>query len=407
MRNWPFVLAGLLLVGAGLIANEWTLGALLTARGHINNPGTRLVLLVLDIAAIAAGVLLIVRGRRAPWRQMLLSVIATVLMLVVLEVGLRVFFGVRSWVAPPDRQVADTIGWRPAPDADAVDDIPGFGRVRYTTTPDGFRVFGDPRTTRTKVLVLGDSYTEARMISDGETYYERLAKARPDLEIFAIGGGGFGTLQEYLVLDEWVDRIKPDWILVQTHPNDLINNSHALESRSATNNNQMTRPYWEDGRAVLRFPENERWGALYNLARHSYLIRLLNINLHFLRSGAAGSVERELTSADPDVVRAVDTTVELFSMMKRRAGVPVVVFSTKQDRYFPFWSIADVCARAGVIYLPGVGEAVDDADQAGEAVTGRPFDSHWNSRGHELAARVLGEGITRISSLVSQPKTAR
>ena len=179
---------------------------------------------------------------------------------------MRAVFGVRAWRSPVDRELDATLGWRPVANLSLERDLPGFGHVRHSTTQDGFRVFGDPATTRLKVLVVGDSFKEAATVSDGETYYERLGRARPDIEIFAIGAGGYGTLQEYLLLDRWVDVIRPGLILVQAHPNDVVNNSHALESRSTTDNNQMTRPYWEDGRVVPRFPENAAWGPLYNLA---------------------------------------------------------------------------------------------------------------------------------------------
>src|SRR5262249_3996640 len=159
-------------------------------------------------------------------------------------------FVVRSWVAPQNRAIAETIGWRPVANLTFDQDVPSFGRVRYTTTRGGFRVFGDPASSKLKVLFIGDSYTEAAQVSTGDAFYEDLARARHDIEVFAVGGGGYGTLQEYMLLDEWVDQIRPNLIVVQMHPNDLVNNSHALESRSTTDNNQMTRPYWENGRVV-------------------------------------------------------------------------------------------------------------------------------------------------------------
>lgn len=390
--NWPFVVAGAVFIAIALIANEWVLGALLTVGGRITNPASRFVLAVIDLAALAAGLVLVVRGRQAPWRQMLMSVVATIVALAMAEAGLRVVFGVRAWRSPVDREPDTVLGWRPVANLSLDRDMPGFGRVRYSTTRDGFRLFGDPASTKLKVLVLGDSFTEAATVPDGETYYERLGRANPDIEIFAIGGGGYGTLQEYLMLDRWVDTIRPGLVLVQTHPNDLVNNSHALESRSTTDNNQMTRPYWEDGRVVSRFPENVAWGPLYNLARTSYLLRLVNVNVVFLRARSVGSVERTATRDDPDVQRATNTTVELLTMMRRRAGVPVAVFSVRPEDADGggLWSVADACRRAGVVYIPGVGEAVAAAEAAGERVTGLPVDAHWNGRGHDIAAGVIG-----------------
>lgn len=390
--RWPFVAAGCLIVAAGLVMNEFVLGAVLTERGQITNPSSRFALALLDIVMIAVGTVLIVRRERTPWRQMLASTAATLFALLVAEGGLRVW----SAAIPRDRELAAGLGWRPVANLSLDSEVPGFGRVRYHTVANGFRLYGDPATTKIKVLVLGDSFTEAAMVSDGETYYERLAAARPDLEMFAIGGGGYGTLQEYMLLDESVDAIRPDLVLLQLHPNDLINNSHALESRSTTNNNQMTRPYWEDGRVVQRFPENPRWGLLYNLARHSHLMRLLNMNVLAMRSRSAGSVEETLAADDPDVVRATEATVDLLRKMRSRAAVQVAAFSVRSADYFPFWSRAEVSERAGVTFIPGVGEAVEAAAAAGVRVTGQPVDSHWNGRGHEIAAAVLLQWLNKV-----------
>jgi hypothetical protein len=388
-----FLGVGLALVASALIVNEWVLGRWLTSAGHITNSAARLALAVVDVGALLAGVVLIRQRARAPWRQMLLSVASMVVALTVAEGGVRIWFAARSAWQPQDRVVADTIGWRPVANLSYDRDLPAFGRIHYSTVRGGFRVFGNPASSKPKILVLGDSFTEAMMVSDGDTYYQRLAAARPDLEIFAIGAGGFGTLQEYMLLDEWIDTIRPSLVLLQMHPNDLINNSQELESRSTTNNNQMTRPYWEQGRVVSKFPENQAWGPVYNLVRHSYLLRVLNLNLHFLRSGHADSVERTLTRDDPGVMRAIQATSELLAMMQRRAQAPVAAFTVKPDGWFKFWTESQACAKAGVQFIPGVGEAVDAAERAGETVTGAPIDSHWNGRGHQIAAGVIANWL--------------
>ena len=388
--RWGFIVTGAGFVALALIFNEWVLGPWMTVGGKVTNPASRLVVGAGDLLFLAVGITLLVRREKAPWRQMLLSAAATILAVVFAEGGLRAWFGLRSWLVPQDRRIARTIGWRPVANLSTETDWPGFGHVRYTTTRDGFRVYGDPQTTKRKLFVIGDSYTEAVTVSDGEAYYHRLGQARPDLEIFAIGGGGYGTLQEYMLLDEFIDEIRPDLVLVQLHPNDLINNSHALESRSPTDNNQMTRPYWEDGRVVSKFPENVAWGPLYNLVRHSYLLRLMNVNLVFLRSRSGGPIEQAFSREDPDVVRATQTTVELLARMRERARVPVAAFSARSETSYGFWSPSDVCRLAGVAFISGVGEAVDAAESAGERVTGQPIDPHWTASGHAIVARVLG-----------------
>ncbi|NND67862.1 MAG: SGNH/GDSL hydrolase family protein, partial [Halioglobus sp.] len=132
-------------------------------------------------------------------------------------------------------------------------------RVDITANENGFRAFGDPlHSQRRKVLFLGDSFTHALQVSDDKTYFSLLAD-RLDLEVFALGVDGYGTLQQFLMLDRYVDRIKPDAIVLQLCPNDFVNNHYQVELQSPRNNNGMRRPYWIDGAVQYRLPRAMPW----------------------------------------------------------------------------------------------------------------------------------------------------
>ena len=104
------------------------------------------------------------------------------------------------------------------------------------------------------VLFVGDSFTHALDVSDDKAYWARVAALR-GVEVRACGAGGYGTLQELLVLGDALDRFDPAAVVLQFSANDFVNNSYALESRSRINNNGMTRPYLlDDGRIVHRLP---------------------------------------------------------------------------------------------------------------------------------------------------------
>ena len=113
MPSTPFVIAGIVLIALALIANEWVLGLILTEAGRVTNPSTRLVIASFDLAALAAGLVLLIRRRAAPWREMLLMAGAVVISLGLLEAGVRAWFAVRSATTPQEREIAATIGWRP------------------------------------------------------------------------------------------------------------------------------------------------------------------------------------------------------------------------------------------------------------------------------------------------------
>ena len=109
--------------------------------------------------------------------------------------------------------------------------------VRRSQKQYGFRKFGDPSSTKLKMLVIGDSFTHATAVSDDRTYHALLSKIL-DVEVFAYGAGGYGTLQEY----RYVDLIKPNIVLWQFCINDFINNDNELELLSWVNNNGRSGP---------------------------------------------------------------------------------------------------------------------------------------------------------------------
>jgi alkylation response protein AidB-like acyl-CoA dehydrogenase len=60
--------------------------------------------------------------------------------------------------------------------------------------------------------------------------------ANASLAVQVYGGHGYGTLQEYLVIDKYIDEIKPDLILLQVCSNDFTNN---LENEAKSSSNYL------------------------------------------------------------------------------------------------------------------------------------------------------------------------
>lgn len=98
----------------------------------------------------------------------------------------------------------EDLGWRTVGNLDlrySVGDGRGaFTQVRLETDALGFRMAGLAASRRPKILVLGDSFTFAREVSQDQTYYAHLAKEL-DAELFVYGCEGYGTLQEYMILE--------------------------------------------------------------------------------------------------------------------------------------------------------------------------------------------------------------
>ena len=135
--------------------------------------------------------------------------------------------------------------------------------------------------------MIGDSFTHATSVSDDRTHHALLAKLL-DVEVFAYGVGGYGTLQEFLVLDRFVDVIHPDIFLWQYCANDFINNDNELERLSRFNNNGLTRPYWQNGQAQLLSPKESFVQVRDWINRHSRFLYFIISRLDRLRVTKTG-----------------------------------------------------------------------------------------------------------------------
>lgn len=354
------------------------------------------------VLALAIGALfLAMPGRLARLAGATLYLIAcTVFIVAALEGALHLWFRYQS----PDRSKDDYYGWRVNPDMSVFTHSKAYGNVHYTTVRDGFRLFeNDAGADAFRIFVLGDSFTQAKMITNGKTYYDYLAEHIPGAAMFVYGAGGYGSLQEYMYLDEFIDEINPDLIVWQFCGNDIINNDFDLESASIGNNNRTVRPYWIDGDIEWRFPR-QNYGWKYNLTRRSNILKMLNLRLETLKVDPTTTIEQELHSNHPLFLQAKATTTEIMKMARARSGdVPFVAFSANA----PIGSstlFKEVCEEAGIRYVPNVPQLITAARESGVAVDFRPHDTHWNDRGHALAGKAILAYLQR-EAIVSAEET--
>lgn len=260
-------------------------------------------------------------------------------------------------------------------------------------------VNGDPASARPRALVIGDSTTDGSGVPRAERYYASLSR---DLgyEVWAFSAPGWGTLQEYLVLDREVDRVKPQLIEWQTCANDFWNNDWELERGNYALNNLSVRPYLEDGQVVYR-PSAPLVPLRRFLAERSSLASWLNGRFQrFLfaleaRGWLVGCRVhiRKQGLTYPPFARAVATTEDLARrIVARAAGRPLVVVPTDDtlQPYTQAWTA--ILDRQGVPVVREGLASVRAARERGEAVIG-PDGAHWNARGHALVGAALARWV--------------
>jgi len=123
-------------------------------------------------------------------------------------------------------------------------------QVDYSTDEFGARTLGNKINSDYSILVIGDSFTMDPYTSNSLSWFgifkdkiER--KINKKTIIYAIGGGGYGTNQQYLKTIKFLkdSNLNPDMVLLQFCVNDFMNNSYDWEVKSENYNQYLRRPY--------------------------------------------------------------------------------------------------------------------------------------------------------------------
>lgn len=284
-------------------------------------------------------------------RKVVFSLITLVLLLILVVVAGEVFVRMKFaelYKKPPLTPPYDTaekddyLGWKMRPGYTYQGEMLDVNRQPYPINirydQNGFKAFGDTSSTKPKVLFLGDSYTASIEASNEHTFYNILADSL-DMEVFAYGHAGFGTLQEYMVLDKWIDRIQPDVVVWETCSNDFIDNHAPLEIVCGYKVSGERRPYLNDDGSIFYRKPLSVW---QRLKRPLWFFRWLEDrwdgvkqNL-FKEEKRVGEYYIATAKRDfPPYDEAVKTTERIVAMIRKRLPDNTELIAFSADTYEP------------------------------------------------------------------------
>jgi hypothetical protein len=335
-------------------------------------------------------------------RDVFLGAISLLVAILVLFLGGEA--AIRAWhfandafsdrMPPQFIAVDETQGWLPVTEYRYSGELVDAGGAPYpvdiSTNTDGYRAFGDVAGDRRKVLFLGDSFTHAMQVSDDRTYYALLREAL-GIEAFALGVDGYGTLQQYLLLDRIIDDVQPDAVVLQFCPNDFINNHFGLELESAYNNNGLRRPYLVDGEVAYRTPA--RFPALRDFAaRYSEFLYFIIKKIDLLGEPPANPAEQRIEREGPryrPFSESIVATDKILARIRARVSADIPVYAFVTHHQYPYLdTFRQLAGKNGIDFIDGTSQAVAAAEA--EGITTRASDgAHWNNEGHRIVADVL------------------
>jgi lysophospholipase L1-like esterase len=116
------------------------------------------------------------------------------------------------------------LGWFPIPNASS--SFTGTRTIAVRNNSLGLRDIEHDRTPRPTALFLGDSFVWGYDVEANERFTELLRKDLPGMRIVNAGVSGYGTDQEYLLLQRIWGEIKPDVVVLMfCVGNDRIDNT--------------------------------------------------------------------------------------------------------------------------------------------------------------------------------------
>jgi hypothetical protein len=170
------------------------------------------------------------------------------------------------------------LGWAPVPNSSAV--ITNVRTIHAQHNSLGLRDIEFARDGRPAMLFIGDSFVWGLDSEADERFTDLLRKRIPDYNIVNAGVSGYGTDQEYLLLQRLWPTIEPKVVvLVFCTNNDRLDNSSSVRYESYQKPYFVTLP---DGALELRgqpVPKSRQVYVRENwLVRHSLLARVAVYN---------------------------------------------------------------------------------------------------------------------------------
>ncbi len=262
--------------------------------------------------------------------------------------------------------------------------------VELSYDQNGFKAFGKLPTTKPKLFFIGDSYTSSIEVSNEKSYFHLIGDSL-DVEIFAYGQSGYGTLQEYLILDQYLDTIQPDFIIWQVSVNDFVDNDYELELLSGYKVG-LRRPYLTLADQIIYQQPIKNSQRFFPYSQFlSFVCKKWETYQAKDQQIAEAYLPLHKTTPYPPFSKAVSITEQIVHKIKKRLPATTQLIAFSADRMPPSTTeFKRIFEAAGFPFLMKPVNVLRQARADGQVVHARD-KYHWNNAGHEIIAKELIE----------------
>ena len=300
-------------------------------------------------------------------------------------------------------QKDDLLGWKMTPNYSFSGTLKDLGGVAYNVKirydSNGFKAYGNPQSDRPGILFIGDSYTASVEVSNEKSFFN-IIRDSLNIEAFAYGHAGYGTLQEYMIFDKWLDVINPDIVVWNVCSNDFIDNFYELEMVCGYKVGER-RPYLEqNGNITYQIPVN--W--FDKLQEKVFFFKWIEDRLENLKTIITGEkkhvgeyfIATEKRNFKP-FDDSVNITTKIVGKIKKRLPKTTKLIAFSSDLYQPqLDEFKKIFEHYGFSFYSSPALLVHEYEN-NKAVVRASDGYHWNELGHKLIADGL---ITELNPLV-------
>jgi hypothetical protein len=336
------------------------------------------------------------------------AALAAAAVLLLLELTLRAL----GYAAPQWYQLDREAGWQLHPHRHGwyiADGVKSPVHITPAGTRDREHTLDKPDGVY-RIAVLGDEYSEAMAVPVQKTWWWQLPRElqrcgfQPDKlpEVLNFGVGGYGTAQEYVVLETKAVRYQPDLVVLQFSPNDVMDNSPALAL-------EKRRPFFVvDRHGVARLDDafaaapsfDSRMQTRYRLAEEiadhsrSWQLARQMTRLAFIGEAQAGGdlavLHEPRDAAWQNAWQVTQAAIARMNALARRNGAQLVVLAIPHPRQagqgmgYPEQRLDAFGKQSGIAVL-ALGEEI----KAGMYLP----SGQWTPEAHQIAARSVAQHL--------------
>ena len=222
---------------------------------------------------------------------------------------------------------------------------------------------------------------------------QELEKAGYFLNWFVAGGGGYGTLQQYLLIKKYFDEINPDVLIHQFCNNDFENNLKKIEENSILRNQYYFRPYLVNDKIIY---DDTISGKLYRFFyRNSFLFKKIDniITNHKFKKNGYFNKKIHNENLDNSFIK----TSEIFKKIKDLVGDEIIYVSmncsTHDDKKMKAWE--KILKKYEIISLVDANLVLSELSKKGEDIFFSD-GAHLNNYGNKIFGKKIGISLIEI-----------